>query len=107
MEEETIKINYKPFFITSIICIPVFAFSDLVLLGVWQYSDNYYYLPMLDLFLISALIWFSLKLEFEIPLILILGLAALLFSPVVFILLMALFGNYDPKMLIDFSLRLC
>ena len=103
MEEETTKINYRPFFILCTLSIPVLAFSDLVLLGIWEYKDNYYYLPIIDLLLMSALVWFSLKLEFEIPVILLLGIVVLLFSPIVFILLMALFGNYDPKMLIDFS----
>ncbi|MEW6469690.1 MAG: hypothetical protein AB1458_12235 [Bacteroidota bacterium] len=103
MNEKEEKISYLPFVVTSICCVPLFAFSDAVLMGLLPYSDNYYYLPILNLFFMAALIRFSLQLEFELPAILTLALIVLLFSPTAFILLVALFGNYDPRILIEFS----
>ena len=106
MEEEARhEGNYLPFILAGIVSALFFAFSDLYLLGIrpmneWQQS--FYYVPMLNLFLMAGVIYLSLKLEFEIPVILGLGIIVLLFVPSLFIVIFALGGTYNPYVLIEF-----
>ena len=105
MDEETEKINYWPFAIVTFVSVCIFSFSDLYLLGVLPLNEwygNVYYLPMLNLFLMAAVVYYSLKLEFETRVILVLALLVLLFAPSLFIVIVALGGTYNPYALIQF-----
>lgn len=99
MEQDGPKTSYLPFAIASSVSILFFAFSDLYLLGILPMKDHasdFYYVPMLNLFLMAAVVWSSLRITFEIPVILALILAVLLFSPNVFIIIFALEGPTTP-----------